>query len=327
MRAVHARPIVLSVSCALAVATVAAPDPRASALDTLVAAERAFANVSVEHGMREAFLANLCPDGIVFRPDPVNGRHVWENRTNPKGTLRWAPRFAEVSGDGTLGVTTGPWDYAAPGSKDEPAHGDFVTVWKRHGDRWCAAVDLGVGHDASSGDVDHVALEPGPEHRPPRPPRRHGVSIGLGFLHGGTGVGFGAGTPLDDEQQVVAHGIHTLMSAERTFAFTWRKQGAAEAYRKAAAEDVRFLRDGALPEVGITPAIAGSEPRPRDTTWQSFGSGVAGSADLGYSYGLAIARAPHAARPDTSGYLHVWREAPDGTWRLAVDVESGFPKR
>ena len=40
---------------------------------SLVAAERAFAALSVKQGIRESFLAYLAPDAVVFRPTATNG--------------------------------------------------------------------------------------------------------------------------------------------------------------------------------------------------------------------------------------------------------------
>lgn len=56
-----------------------APAPAAAAdLRSLVEAERAFSRLSAEKGIRTAFLANLAPDAIVFRPMPVPGRKAYE---------------------------------------------------------------------------------------------------------------------------------------------------------------------------------------------------------------------------------------------------------
>ena len=74
-------PLSLPVFCAALLATVPTVTPHHEAdLDSLIASERAFSRHSVDHGTREAFLAYLAEDGIIFRPLPVNGRRVWEAR-------------------------------------------------------------------------------------------------------------------------------------------------------------------------------------------------------------------------------------------------------
>ena len=93
------------------------------------------------------------------------------------------------------------------------------------------------------------------------------------------------------EQRVVAHAINTMMSAERSYAFDVRRLGVARAYPRHATEDVRFLRVGSAPEIGVTPAIAALEPWSGAIEWRPYGSGASTSADLGYSYGLLMRRA------------------------------------
>ena len=83
-------------------------------LASLIDAERSFAATSVERGMKSAFLANLRDDAVLFRPGPLNGKQLWRNRPDSKGTLAWAPSFAEVSGFGDLGFTYGPWEFRGP---------------------------------------------------------------------------------------------------------------------------------------------------------------------------------------------------------------------
>ena len=51
------------------------------------------------------------------------------------------------------------------------------------------------------------------------------------------------------------------------------------------------------------------------------GQKLAGSVDLGYSYGLALRTLKGANVPDTSGYLHVWRRDASGGWN------SGFARQ
>ena len=49
-----------------------------NALQSLVAAEKNFAQMSVEKNIRDAFLANLADDAIMFDPGPVNGKQLYQ---------------------------------------------------------------------------------------------------------------------------------------------------------------------------------------------------------------------------------------------------------
>src|SRR5687768_7313068 len=86
-----------------------------SVLQSLVDAERAFARASEEKGTREAFLAVIADDGILFRPAAVNGKKWLLDHPAPaspkRSSLSWQPRFADISAAGDMGYTTGPWEF------------------------------------------------------------------------------------------------------------------------------------------------------------------------------------------------------------------------
>src|SRR4051812_39795762 len=115
-------------------------------LQSLVEAERGFAKTSVEKGTREAFLANLADDSVIFHPHPVNGKKWWSEQQARPGILSWRPSFAFVSRAGDMGYTTGPWEYRPKSLEDKPvAFGFFVTIWVRQADgSWKAFLDLGT---------------------------------------------------------------------------------------------------------------------------------------------------------------------------------------
>ena len=78
---------------------------------SLAAAETAFAQESVENGMRSAFLQVLSDDSIVFLPGPQNGKKAWESKPASEEVLQWHPVLAATSTNGDLGYTTGPWTF------------------------------------------------------------------------------------------------------------------------------------------------------------------------------------------------------------------------
>jgi ketosteroid isomerase-like protein len=119
-----------------------------SDLQKLVDTEHAFAQKAEESGTKAAFLANMTDDALVFNPDAVNGKAYWNARGESKGLLSWAPNYADISGNGILGYTTGNWEYRPKGEEDTPsAFGDFITLWLRQPDgRYKFVVDIGVGH-------------------------------------------------------------------------------------------------------------------------------------------------------------------------------------
>jgi ketosteroid isomerase-like protein len=305
----------------------------ATSLDTLVAAERAFSALSVERGMKEAFLANLAADGVVFRPAPVNGKQVWRARANPAATLVWAPDYAEISGAADLGVTSGPWEFRPPPERNQPAaHGHFISVWRRTKDGiWQVAADMGIGHEKPATGLDAVELIAGPVHpKLPPPPPDFGSPILGGPLFSGNSFGMGFATGpgyISIEDRRMARAITGMMTAERSLVFVTRNHGIEQAYAEHAAHDVRVYRNEMLPMVGTGASLAVLARRGRRVEIAPHRHGMSASRDLGYSYGLLIVRRSPSARPDTVSYLHVWRRDGAGPWKLALDVENEFGTR
>ncbi len=302
--------------------------PEATTLDTLVAAERAFSALSVERGMKEAFLTYLAGDAIVFRPGPTSGKEVWTSRPSPAGVLAWAPDYAEISGAGDLGVTSGPWEYGTARGQAS-ACGHFVSVWRRTTNGpWRVAVDIGIRHEPPDVGLDAVELVRGPEHPKTPPPEPDFGSVIFGGPGLNRGFDFAAGpgyVPLGD--RLTARAITDMMTAERSLVFITRNRGIEEAYRQLAAADVRVYREGHLPMVGLGEAMSPLSQRGRRVELAPDRHAIASSRDLGYSVGLLIVRKSADAPPDTVSYLHVWRHEGEGHWKLAVDVENAFVRR
>lgn len=305
--------------------------PEYAAFDSLVAAERAFAALSVEKGTKTAFLTFLASDGILFRPRAVNGRSLWESRTSPRATLIWEPGFAEVAGSGDFGWTTGPWELRAGGQPF--GYGHFLSVWKRVGDgSWRVALDIGIGHQQPERGVGSAVVDAGPTHEKPKKQPRTGLGLFGGFFNRGVGVGVGVhgGAPYPrGVAMALAYQLNTLLATERTYAFQLKTKGAAAAWERLAANDARFYREGRQPMIGREAGVSWIAERLAAIDWKkggaiewkTGGSGIAPSADLGYVYGVRIARATASAAPDTSSFVHVWRKDPRNRWTLAADVE------
>src|SRR5688500_2090985 len=81
-------------------------------LDDLIGAEKNFSMFSLRNGTRDAFLAYLDSNGIVFNnKKPVNGLQFWTAKDHTRSELDWAPEFAEISSSLDFGYTTGPWKF------------------------------------------------------------------------------------------------------------------------------------------------------------------------------------------------------------------------
>jgi ketosteroid isomerase-like protein len=283
----------------------ARPD-RAAAWASLVDAERSFARTSEEKGVREAFLAWLGPDAVVFRPAPVEGRPVYE-RMDPAvpAVLTWGPEIADVAASGELGYTSGPYELR-PGRGAEPSgFGHYVSIWKKQPDgAWRVVLDAGVPHPP-----------PGP---PPATVRDLGPPPS------------GEAPELSPEALREAEAAF-VKTAAGAFAERAGRDGLRAAYRAFAAEGVRAYRPGRPPLVGkpalleTVPARAGRVSPGSRGRRAAFQAGLAYAGDLAYEFGtFESGKAP--SEIETSAYLRIWRRPPRGEWAIVLDLELPVPR-
>ena len=119
-----------------------------SALQEMVNAEQSFSKMAEEQNARDAFLAFIADDGLLFRPGAVNGKKWLQEHPVPPSDknplLAWQPAFAGMSASGDMGFTTGPWELKADRNDEKPSgYGHFVTVWKKQADgSWKCVADM-----------------------------------------------------------------------------------------------------------------------------------------------------------------------------------------
>jgi ketosteroid isomerase-like protein len=261
-----------------------------SPFDEVVAAERAFAALSVKDGLHAAFLANFAADGVVFDPVPTNGRAAHEGKPRSKGTLSWGPAWAAVSSAGDIGFSSGPWEYRIPGEgAPPPSTGWFFTAWRKQPDgAWKVEADLGV-------------------------------SVPLTFTPP-TGVTNGWTSPepaRSPRPSDAAAARAKIATAEHALSVAGAK-GLGAAVAAVADPEIRVYRDGKSPAEGPEAASTMLTADARTATCVAARVASSASGNLGYAYGTCTPAG--AAAEKTFGYLRVWRRGGDGTWRVLVDV-------
>jgi ketosteroid isomerase-like protein len=285
------RVILRFVLLALARGLLAADSPN-DALNSLVQAEKDFAQMSMEKGMREAFLANLADDGIVFDPGPLNGKTVYAKRAASDGQLTWQPIFADVAFAGDLGYTTGPWEYKKNRADEKPsAYGQFFSIWKRQNDgKWKLVLDGGVDNAAPINKQAPVEISPNE---------------------------LASRVPID-----LKTARRTLAAAEKEFdAASAADAGAA--LIDAAARNIRVFRNGRFPAVGREAAQLMIGYDHGKLKAKRTGGGISRSGDFAYSYGdYTNERLDGIER---GHFVTVWRMSIGGEWKLAVDVRKQDP--
>jgi ketosteroid isomerase-like protein len=124
---------------------------RAARTETARAAEVAFAG-SVESGDPVAFAAAIDEQAVfVDASGPTRGRAAitaaWAPLLAPdRPDFRWHPELVELSGDGTLALSRGPWTMKAKRADGVVVErgGTFNSIWRRQADgSWRIVFDAG----------------------------------------------------------------------------------------------------------------------------------------------------------------------------------------
>lgn len=111
-------------------------------------ADRAFSKLSLEKGMKNAFMEYIDSNGILLRPAqyPLIGADAIDflSQLNDSSyTLQWEPKGGTIAQSGELGYTYGLYALK-PGGKDTTLYGTYVSIWKKQTDgNWKFVLDSG----------------------------------------------------------------------------------------------------------------------------------------------------------------------------------------
>ncbi len=261
-----------------------------STLQSLVNAERSFAALSVAEGMRDAFLANLAEDGIVFRPGPVNGLEVWKSRKAIPVLLTWEPETADVASSGDLGFTTGPWEARDYGPrKNPPAFGYYMSVWRRQADGvWKVLLDLGTGNKKP--DSTSVHFHPMPSFAAP-----------------------------SGSAQDTARARSNLISAEMKLSQTIRDAGFTSGERAYFHEGARIHRDGLFPLTRAKTLEADSLGTQK-ISYENHTFFVSRAIDFACVYG------DYRIADEFGNFVRLWKRS-GSNWKVILDLTSPHPAK
>ena len=260
-----------------------------NSLSSLIATEYAFAASAGDLGAHDAFLAYIADDGILFRPDPVNGKEFLLNSGTSTGSLKWYPAYAAISGKGDLGFTTGPWELSTK-EKDliKTFYGNYCTVWERKTDGdWLFVIDFGNQNE-----------------KPNIMPVRLKSSLNY------------SAKPMKNELN---------KKEDPAELFQLDRQLKSVSYVKYLSPDSRLLRDGLLPFIGTSNI---SEYISRNKIFCCFkptGGKISSSKDIGFTYGNYENTVPVKNIKEQFYYVHVWKKE-GKQWILLADVTKKIAK-
>lgn len=261
-------------------------------LNSMIATEYAFIAAAAELGTRDAFLKFVADDGIIFRPNPVNGKTFLSSAPKRPGLLSWYPVHAEVSMAGDMGFTTGQAEFRR--NKDSAAiwFGNFCTVWQKQASgEWKFAIDIG----------NHNAKPPVVE------------------------------TPLQYQQVTSAehqlfkgmshNKADELLELDKKLNLISGEMGNVEMYKKFMNEESRILRDGLFPVVGLKQINDYCTTQSSNMKFKPLGGKLSSSGDFGFTYGEAGIISKDSKPAERFNYMHIYKKEKKH-WVIAVEVLS-----
>jgi ketosteroid isomerase-like protein len=114
----------------------------------LMETDKAFSNLSVQKGMKAAFIEYIDSNGVLLRPGhmPIVGASAIDfliEMNDSSYTLEWKPDHAYVSKSADLGYTYGLYALT-PSAKDTVIYGTYVSIWRKQADgKWKFVLDSG----------------------------------------------------------------------------------------------------------------------------------------------------------------------------------------
>lgn len=269
-------------------------DQRESRLEELANAEREFAATTVQEGFRDGFIKFFADDGIGFGPHPQRTRSELSKSPAATGPRRvifnWAPMFGDISTDGDLGYTTGPVLYTDVSANPRPPrHGMYFSVWQKQTDgSWKVVVDMGIDTPQAVAAIDTRFVAAGPV-------KKSNVRASTG----------------DDYRQL-----------DQALSNSIAKTSPARAYRSWLGDEFRVHRKGIMP---VTDRKDLDSLIHTPARFELIDGKIASSHDLAFTYGKYVST--DAAKSDENGYyVHVWRRATNGKWRLVAEVQNPLTK-
>ena len=277
----------------------------------LSAADQTYADLAFDIGRAAAFLEFLGEGSVVFRNNrgPVDA--LVEYRTNEQvGELTWESHYIDVSRDGDLGLTAGPYEAINITEQDDPySFGHLVSIWKKNDGRWELMADM-------------IASIPGFLNLNVEPEYKETQAV------------------LDETAHPVMivdanSDIQALIDADNLFGLSINFRGGQRALLRYGLENTRVYLPEMAPAIGAEAAssVYGayldnqlSTTVPISLTY--MGGYLSTSKDMGYTYGIMRANQGEvlALGEDENikffqaSYLRQWRFHESNEWRIAVEV-------
>jgi ketosteroid isomerase-like protein len=254
-------------------------------LEKLIATERNFAKTAAEKDTKTAFLKFSADDAINFSPNAINAKELWNSRQANAALLAWTPEFADISANGALGYTTGPWEFRPKGKDDAPiAFGHFVTLWQKQSDgNFKFVLDIGIDHTPAA--LSEKCLSPN----------------------------YSAKENTESKPADIV----------RQFFETAEKKGLERAYKMFLGNDIRLYRQGKLPILGKKNAL--DEIKKNSAILKAAKRSIFINAkDLAYLSNSYTYLDKNGKEIEKGNFLQIWKLI-DGKWQIVLDLFRPVP--
>jgi ketosteroid isomerase-like protein len=267
-------------------------------VELLIREEKAFAAKAEETDVPTAFLAYLDSAGVIFNGEgAVNG--IAQYGKAPKGgkeLLKWYPLIAQVSENGDMGFTSGPFQFIAERGQDAVGSGYFFSVWKKNvSGKFKVMLDGGVIHSRDHSHKEVFRLDPEPERS--------------------TDYDYISPAALGKDDNPTPWKMEDEFSSEAG-------KDADKAYKRFLAEEVVLLRSDR--PFGKTKSEAlGTLAQQQIQSYQFIrsGQGISNAGDLAYCFGKA--KAVWGGKTVEGFFTRVWQHRPEG-WKIVAEQVSLF---
>jgi len=270
----------------------------------LQAADQSFSNRSDEIGRTQAFLEFLGDESVVFREGPVDAQQLYSSEAFQANAteLVWKAHYIDVSRDGDLGLSAGPYAFTGlDGAQEVRRYGYLVSVWKKNQNRWQLQADIAV------------------------------AIPGVLSLDVEADYAYVAAVQEESAHPVMAradtNSMQSLIDADNLFGRSINFRGGQRALLRYGLENSRVYLPGMAPAVGAEAAstVYGAFlDNQLDTTnpvsLDYRGGYLSTSKEMGFTYG---SMATNTQGPETgfrTNYLRLWRLTQSNEWKIAVEV-------
>jgi hypothetical protein len=238
----------------------------------------------------------------VFRENgPVDALEEYRAADFERDQLTWESHYIDVSRDGDLGLTAGPYTSVDESGEGLEFFGHLVSIWKKTGERWELMADM-VAPIPGYLSLD---VEPSPEDTlPVLEETAHPVLA------------------MSEENT-----MQNLIDADNLFGLSINFRGGQRALLRYGLENSRVYLPNMGPAVGaeVASSVYGayldnqlSTTNPISLT--HIGGFLSSSKEMGYTYGTMATTTDELELGFRAAYLRLWRLNEINEWRIAVEV-------